>query len=93
MDCIDHGVTKSQTQLSYFHDNHNNISKLYSRALSHDDSKGTTDLQWDGKFGEFTFASDEQQIHNHFVKIIPLDFLRCTFCLVMEQIVCMLSFC
>ena len=54
-----HGVAQSQRQLSHFHNNHNNISKLYSRALGCADSKGTTDLQWHGKFGEFTFASDE----------------------------------
>lgn len=39
--------------------NNNNIHKLHSGALDHDHSKGTPNLHWYGKFGEFTSASDE----------------------------------
>lgn len=39
-------------------DNNNNTLKLHSGALAPND-KGTTNLQWHGTFGEFTFASNE----------------------------------
>jgi len=39
--------------------NNNNTHKLYSGALDHDNSKGTANLQWYGKSGEFISASDE----------------------------------